>query len=485
MDYGELMLKRIYLITLALCMVSLHATNGLCENYRQVAGLIDLRTTLSDGAHDLEFLIQLAKERGFKVLFVNDHDRMVMEYGLFPFRNIVKKRVEKPSVNQMGAERYLDAIKDISMKYPDMIVIPGVESAPFYYWTGAPFGEGLTAHNWERHILVMGLEKAEDYTNLPVLHNGFSTAYTAGRIPIALLFVSVAGIGLFVFRWKKTYRILGVLLFVLGIAFAIDVDPFSSSPYDSYHGDQGIAPYQHLIDYVNERGGITFWNHPETRSGVGEKPPIRVDTPPYPEVLEGSRGYTGFAALYGDRITVTEPGREWDRVLQEYCIGERLRPVWGISAADYHREGGAGEKLGNFPTIFLVKEFTKDAILSALKNGKMYAARGPYNKRGVLAEFSLVDPITGNKGVCGDEVCVRGPAEVRITVLASDDAAHKIHVRLIRGGDLIKTFNGTTPLTIDFKDDYFEKGKKIYYRVDVRGAVGSIISNPIFVLFSS
>ena len=106
--------------------------------------------------------------------------------------------------------------------------------------------------------------------------------------------------------------------------------------------------------------------------------PIFLDTQPYPNVLEESKGYTGFAALYGDNITVTEPGNMWDRVLLAYCEGKGDRPVWGISTADFHKEGEAGERLGNFPTAFLVHRRTKKEILGALKNGKMYACRGNY-----------------------------------------------------------------------------------------------------------
>ena len=69
-------------------------------DYLQVPGLIDLRTTYSDGELDLESLVNLAKKRGFSVLFVNDHDRMALEYGLFPLRNILKKRVELNSINK-------------------------------------------------------------------------------------------------------------------------------------------------------------------------------------------------------------------------------------------------------------------------------------------------------------------------------------------------------------------------------------------------
>ena len=93
--------------------------------------MIDLRSTFSDGAHDTESLVRMAKDRGFEVLIINDHDRMVMEYGLFPFRKLIKKRVELPSINKNGAKAYLDSIREVQRKYPDMIIIPGSETAAF------------------------------------------------------------------------------------------------------------------------------------------------------------------------------------------------------------------------------------------------------------------------------------------------------------------------------------------------------------------
>jgi len=41
--------------------------------------------------------VELAKKRGCSVLVINDHDRMAIEYGLPPFRNVIKKRVERSS----------------------------------------------------------------------------------------------------------------------------------------------------------------------------------------------------------------------------------------------------------------------------------------------------------------------------------------------------------------------------------------------------
>ena len=83
------------------------------EEYQQISGLIDLRSTYSDGAYDIESLVSMAKNRGFEVLIINDHDRMVMEYGLSPFRNLIKRKVELSSINKNGAKAYLDSIKKV------------------------------------------------------------------------------------------------------------------------------------------------------------------------------------------------------------------------------------------------------------------------------------------------------------------------------------------------------------------------------------
>ena len=135
----------------------------LDNGYIQVPGLLDLRTDVSDGAHSLEYLIKLAKKRGFNVLFINDHDLMVLEYGIRPLQNILKKRIERPSIIKRGVENYLNKIKSASEKNQDMIIIPGAESSPFYYWKGTFLKRNLTICDYERHLLTIGLENPEDY----------------------------------------------------------------------------------------------------------------------------------------------------------------------------------------------------------------------------------------------------------------------------------------------------------------------------------
>jgi hypothetical protein len=454
----------------------------MASDYVQVPGLIDLRTTYSDGELELESLVRLAKARGFDVLFINDHDRLAMEYGLFPLRNIFKKRVELNSINKDGPGKYLAGIKRIQEKCPDTIIIPGSETAPFYYWTGSYFKKNLTAHNHERRILTIGLEKPEDYKELPILHNGFSMRYFKASLPLVLLFLGPFILGLLLLKWKGFSRISGVMICGISLLLIINTDPFRSSPFDQYHGDQGIAPYQEVLDYVDKRGGLTFWNYPETRSGKRKLGPIIVDTPPYPEVLERSKGYTGFAALYGDTITVTEPGNEWDRVLLEYCRGERDRPVWGISTADFHKDAGSGEKLGNFPTVFLVREMTKKEILFAMRQGKMYSCRAKYPQRMVLNDFSVCSAGGNTRAVSGDEIALNENPRIHVSLSLKEPLENPVKIRLIRSGELLQVFDGSLPMEIDYEDKYFKPGQKVYYRIDARGC-GALVSNPIFVTF--
>jgi len=177
---------------------------GIADEYLQVPGLIDLRTDFSDGAHSLEYLIKLAKRRGLNVLFINDHDRKALEYGIRPFQNILRKKVEEPSINKGGPGNYLNMIKSTSKKYPDMILIPGAESAPFYYWKGSYFRKNLTVCDWERHLLVVGFEKPEDYKQLPILHNGYSTRYILSSLSISYFFLLVPLLlSLFMIKGRK------------------------------------------------------------------------------------------------------------------------------------------------------------------------------------------------------------------------------------------------------------------------------------------
>ncbi len=469
-------------VLLAAIFLTVGTSVSYAAEYQQVAGLMDLRTTFSDGANDLDQLVLLAKKKGFSVLFINDHDRLAMEYGLLPFRNLIRKRVELNSINSGGADKFIQAIQDIRQRYPDMIIVPGSETAAFYYWTGSPFNGKLTAHDHEKRILTVGMENPDDYEDLPILHNNLSMNYIASALPAVVLFSLSLIASLILLRWRGLLRVTGVILSLLSIAFIINSDPLRSSPFDPYHGDQKMAPYQLLIDYVNARGGMTFWNYPETNSGVREMGPIHVSTLPYPDALAESTGYTGFAAVYGDNISLTEPGNIWDTTLKEYCRGYRDRPPWGIATGDFHQEGEGGDQLGTYQTVFLVEHRTRDAVLKALKTGKIYACQVNYPQALKMEDFSVSSADDRIKGISGEEIMLKEYPRVRISVSTSVPSQDKVKIRLIRSGETIYLFEEKLPLMIDYIDPYYKPGERIYYRMDLHGN-GTIVSNPVFVKF--
>jgi hypothetical protein len=156
--------------------------------------------------------------------------------------------------------------------------------------------------------------------------------------------------------------------------------------------------------------------------------------------------------------------------------------VWGISTADFHKDGGAGEKLGNFPTVFLVTEVTEDSVLSAMRLGRMYACRGTYPQRLILKDFSVNSSDGTRRAISGEEIVLPENPRIHIELDAIEKTDRPVEVRLTRAGKPVKTFRGFLPMNIDYVDQYVNSGQRIYYRMDVHGC-GALISNPIFVTF--
>ena len=112
----------------------------------------------------------------------------------------------------------------------------------------------------------------------------------------------------------------------------------------------------------------------------------------------------------------------------------------------------------------IVKEKTKKDILFAMRNGQMYAVRSKYPQRIVLRRFYVCSSECKTRAISGQEINVSDYPRIYIALLFRNPADKPVKIRLIRSGKLIKTFSGTLPMDIDFTDDYFKPGKKIYYR---------------------
>jgi hypothetical protein len=314
------------------------------------------------------------------------------------------------------------------------------------------------------------------------LNGGFSTRYVKHLLPRFMIFFTVFLLSIYLICQKGKTRLCGLVMAALSIALMIDHHPFKSSRFDAYHGDQGTAPYQEVIDYVGSRGGLVFWAHPESsyaKTGV-ELGPIKMVTKPYPAELVASKNYTGFAAIYGDSSNAAEAGKYWDRVLQDYCRGNRNHAAWAIAEADFHEEQ-KGFDLDSFQTIFLVKNKSSQEVIQALERGRVYAVRKSEGMRLALEKFQVQDKSTGRTAIMGEKMNARKALVVGGRLSASDNGGHAVTVSVIRGGKQAWSFEGQTPLDFQLVDQDRWRGTT-FYRLAVKGREGGyLLSNPIFV----
>jgi hypothetical protein len=260
--------------------------------------------------------------------------------------------------------------------------------------------------------------------------------------------------------------------------------PFKTVKYDQYHGDVGTCPYQAVIDYVNKKGGVTFWSNPEAKTHMNVDPVVFISPSAEKHILE-TRDYTGFCCFYEGYRNVGGPGGIWDAVLEDYCNGLRKRPAWTIGEMAYHgREAPIGKPIGDVQTVFLVPSNTRENIIKAMKEGSMYAVRRSVTHELELDSFVVEYPQDNKKAGMGQELTVAGPVTVRFKLDWCGKPKEVITAKLIRNGIIVREFFITKPGKFEHTDDFYQPGEKVYYRLDIRGKYPSMLfSNPIFVEF--
>ncbi|MBA7632751.1 hypothetical protein ES703_40305 [subsurface metagenome] len=463
--------------------------------YTLVPGVIGIHTDMGTGVHSLEEIAERLDEKGIPVVIVTEHALIRCEYGLFPLRRIVRKAFTEKSLLDYGVENYLNYISRINSSHPEMVILPGTEVVPFYYWTGSYFKtKDLTMHNWHKQFLVIGLNRAQDFKNLPMVSNPFSAHYTWRSIYLLWPFLPLV-LGIWLIRKRRAqrlrfedrlftipshpHRILGIIIIILSGLFLFNNFPLKIAPYDQYHGDQWEAPYQELIDYVNKRDALSFWSLPEATTDVKRRG-VRSYTPPFPKSLLATHNYSGFSAFYEGWRIVAKPGGIWDEILKEYCEGKRERPVWAIGEIDYR--GGTGKKIDSVQTVFLIPQLNEEAVLDALRKGRMYALTK--SQQGALFLDSFVVKNNNKVALMGETLLSRDRPTISIKVSRPAPEEGGIKIRLIRKGEIIKTFDVEDSEEIIYEDDYYKPEEKIYYRIDIAAPGSKIISNPIFVKFT-
>ncbi len=483
-------------LLLALNMVS---AVSCAEEYMQAQAAIDVNTVVSDGRYTLSQIADIARGNNIRIVIPTDGFLNRWEYGLWPLRNIIKKVMDINSVSKYGVKRYLEMIKNVQRKNADMIFIPAVETGPFYYWEGSPFGNKFTIKDWHKHLLVMGLDNEADYKGLPVIGNGLSLvkpfgidglAYITALIAIFIfglfcIFRGAASInssiyerwlGLPVIYWHR----IGWIIALSAAVLFINGFPFSSFKFDQYHGNMGAAPYQKLINYVKSRGGVTFWEHPEAKN-VDKLDNISIETGAHADYLLSTYGYTGYAVFYEGYEQVGAPDRIWDEALKDYCTGVRPLPIWAIGAMDFEKAGNLDECMKNLRTVFLLSHFTKADALSALKEGRMYISKEKDASKFVLDKFTVKDIATGAEKIMGQELNVTGDPKLTVTGHFSDSRSKSVRITIIRNGEMIKIMDAETPFKIDYEDKDHINADKFYYRLEIRSESLVLVTNPIFV----
>ncbi|HEX9780863.1 MAG TPA: hypothetical protein VGB20_06595 [bacterium] len=318
-----------------------------------------LHTTVSGGTQSPDAVAALAKSAGLDAVLITDSALRRWEYGLWPLRGLLKRVVEEPSVLRLGAAKYLAKIDAADRAHPDLLILPGMEAAPSYYWRRSPLErDGALVLGWHRHLLVFGIDDARSLRRLPL---------------------------------RET---------------------------DPYHEDRDAAPFQRLIDAVSGAGGLVFWAHPAA-ANRGRAGGVRYATEPYPHLLELTDGYHGFGVADLAALSLTSPGGAWDRVLTEYCRGGRRSPAWILGELDWH--GPHERAIDAVVTDVLSGERSRRGLLEGIRLGRMWVTLNRTGGTALRLEaFSLSDAGSSAVAVTGGTLTGATGIRVRIAGVASD-----------------------------------------------------------------
>ncbi len=481
------------LVALVVWLVPLGAR---AETLRPLPALVHAHSTLSTGDLALDRLLEEARARGIEAILLTENYLLRAEYGLWPFRAATRVIRQEPSVLALGVEAYLAQVAEARRRFPEMVIVPGVEVIPHYYWTGSPFTGDLTNHNLQKNLLVFGVTDPEALKRLPATGNPYLGRYTLRSLVEVLPGVLVLPGLWFILVKRRRLRRLGTLtvvererrwlqgtpLVVLGLLALVRAFPFTDDPWSPYRPEGGPAAVQALIDEVDARAGVTVWSFPESRDSsesgfLGFT--VRVRTEPYPDDLVRTFGYTAFGAVYEETTRVATPGGLWDYILGKYLSGERSRPPWVLGESGFHGFLG-GKGLGTIQTVFLVAEKSEAALLQSFRAGRMYALSRAPGAALVLERFSVRQ---GTAEAGSGETLHAGagdPLEVQVAVTASDGGEYPLRALLVRNGQVVQLWTGKTPLRVVHRESV--GGAPAYYRLEVRGpAPHRLLSNPIFV----
>ncbi|MBL4759697.1 MAG: hypothetical protein JKY80_02430 [Mariprofundaceae bacterium] len=358
--------------------------------------LIDVRSTHSDGKHDMAMLIALAKKRGIDALVFTEHDRYSIRFGIDPMPNILGYSMQHPSLYVTGLDYFFTDLNRQRAQHPEIQLFAGTESTPGYTWSGIPF-KNLTLHNAERHFITLGIENPEQVEGL----SSYDLRHAYGHRALSLAFWCGLIFVLMIIFMRRRKRPIALLLMASFIAFLT-----------SWLMKPTIDPDVDFINTAHTQNLFVIWTHPGTLSGIRKGPMgIQLDTPPYNKRVFKEPTADAFAAVYGDTDQNTVPGGLWDRYMMDYMRGYHDKPIWAVAAGDYHEEGMANEYLGNFPMDVWSKTAKSKDVLAAMRQGHM-VAWGMTKDQNIAMQTLYLEDANGLRLLPGDEARVQPPLHV-------------------------------------------------------------------------
>ena len=447
------------------------------KGFQRLTAALHVHSRFSNGEHEIVELASHAHEKKIDVLGISDSFLTRARYGVGPFKKLMSRTMARPSVMDRGIDEYFQSLEQTQQQFSDVVILPGFEVAPYYYWEGRWPGT-LALHDFDRHILVFGLRDRNAARNLPVIENATwsnserSLARLAGPMIVILLALGLLS------RAGKAARIAGAFILVVGCAWTYDAYPYANlpTPYSDKTDDQA---FQRVIDYAAAHGALTFWSYPEARipdiTVTGS--PARMASRPEPEILKRFDNYRGFEGIYGHNITITKPGNLWDDLLKDYL--QNVRKTWPsvITGIDFQtfKPANGWYQLDHGITVLFAKEKSESAVMEALKAGRGYSSFQERPDRPInLEDFALRS--NGSVAISGESV--QAAPNVEFTARVDGPSEAKAQISVIRDGTLLERVDAALPAVIK-RSDTLNAGRH-YYRLMVNAGATQILSNPIF-----
>jgi hypothetical protein len=465
-----------------------------------LAVAIHVHSQASTGALSLDAIAQRAEQLGLDAVIFTENLALRYEYGLPPFRTLFRYTTQFPSLIDYGVERYLAELADVQSRHPAVLLIPGIEVAPYAYWTGSLWSGDLTLHDSQKNLLVFGFSDPVQYERLPANGNPASYQITTESVMVlalpSLLITLAAVMGMrdrrafrdgLIARQSRPRLVAMSGLAAIGAALLWTAWPIGQPPYPLYESGQGYDPYQQFINAARGAGGLVFWSMAEARDhdthSFGPLGRVTVTTEPHPEALILTGHHTGFGGLYQEAHRAIQPGQVWDQAIDLFLRGERPQSPVMLGEIAFHALDHAGKDLDQVLSIVSVRSRRPEDLLEAIRTGRLYAVERRKKEFALRLETFRIECDAGRRGASiGEILDPEGHRDmvIRGSISTTDRQAHQITATVIRSGEALARLSGTTPLTIDLPDKTAPAGRWLAYRLLVEGE-GELVSNPVFV----